>query len=205
MFDWLRDFFSVKPEPLHFEPWELNPKARSSAAKTKSAVGLLPEWGNATDVRVPGRSYRKDSEVTVNLGTYTCDSPDPRCAESRTAKPASLGRCCPHVARAIVTNAPGDWPDLLIQVLASCGDYHLPPSFESAIFTNGEDQFLALYGIDRGYVQLFGPLGGRERTGNFGYDISQNRWGWGAAPKHPLIIKKEMRPWIRGLDAHYRK
>jgi hypothetical protein len=63
-----------------------------------------------------------------------------------------------------------------LAILRGCTEHAPPPISESAIFSNGESNFLALYDVSRGYVQLYHPEGSQ-----FGYDSRQNRWGWGLA------------------------
>ena len=85
-------------------------------------------------------------------------------------------------------------------LLQCCGVYDPPPRFDVGMFSNGESEFIALYDIATGYVQLYGPSDAPEQ---YGYNYRSNRWGWGSGPKNPLVIKRALRPWIKGLDDAY--
>ena len=72
-------------------------------------------------------------------------------------------------------------------------------SFTDRNFSNGDEQFLALYDNSRGYVELFG-----QQSGCFGYDVGRNRWASGIAPNKPLELKRMLRPWIESVDARFK-
>ncbi|MGD1108438.1 MAG: hypothetical protein ABR865_15460 [Terracidiphilus sp.] len=71
--------------------------------------------------------------------------------------------------------------------------------FESAIFSNGESEFLAVYNTETGYADLYD-----EHGGFYGYKASNNRWSFGEGPEHPLVLKKNLRPWMHSLDEKFK-
>jgi hypothetical protein len=90
------------------------------------------------------------------------------------------------------------WNEWTIRILVAMErefSYGVPGSYTSAFFSNESERLLAVYDNERGYVELFG-----ENGGCFGYDQIRNRWAHGEGPDSPLVVKKDLRPWIESLD-----
>jgi len=162
----------------------------------------LPAWKAEPLFDVSAMSDCRDPQVRVDLSTYTCSAE--LCAPHRSAASLTLGRCCPHVARAITAHSPRDWHPITLQLLASCDENHgFPIRCEAKLLSNGGGKFVALYDVDRGDVQLYGPLMGDGRAGISGYDIKQDHWTWGNGPSAPSLLTKAMRPWIEKMNQKY--
>jgi hypothetical protein len=140
---------------------------------------VLPSMPAVT-MDVPEMSYRSLPTCRVDLGQMTCSCSRWIKAGRNKIPLRSVGRCCTHLAGAVHERLSEDlhaqpWS---LAILRGCTEHAPPPISESAIFSNGESNFLALYDVSRGYVQLYDPEGSQ-----FGYDSRQNRWGWGGWPK----------------------
>lgn len=186
---------------------KINDGARSVVDRSRQDTkppnwSLLPDLG---DRLVPGTRtwYSSDTATEINFGTMSCTCSQWLEDKRHLVPEQYLGRCCDHMVRAVlheITAGGVVVEPWLLCILESCArEYPPPPRFEHRIFSNGVEPFLALYDIRRGYVQLYS----KSRSVQWGYDSSQNRWAHGAGPQHPLVIKKELRPWIKELDLRY--
>ncbi|MHB1022394.1 MAG: hypothetical protein ACYC46_04255 [Acidobacteriaceae bacterium] len=165
----------------------------------------LPTWSREPCVRdISQVTYRSDPKVRIDLAAYSCECEDWRIYRSSLPL-LSIGRCCVHLARAITSQKSellAEWNPITLGLLAACSEHPLPPTFTYRWFSNGVSKFLGLYDISRGYVQLYEAP---EMLGavQYGYDVKRNRWAWGQGPEHPLVVKKELRPWAKAQDLEY--
>ena len=163
----------------------------------------LPTWHLEPLFDVSAMSNCCDPQVRVDLSTYTCSVE--LCAPHRSAAPLTLGRCSPHVARAITAHSPREWNPITLQLLASCDENHgFPLRCEGKLLSNGGSKFVALYDVERGYVQLYGPLTGDRPASISEYDTKQERWTSGKWTFDAVRLTKAMRPWITKMNQMYR-
>lgn len=88
-----------------------------------------------------------------------------------------------------------EWAKRILVAMVNEFSYGVPGLYTSALFSNERERFLAIYDNERAYVELFGESGGC-----FGYDRKRNRWAYGEGPDKPLVVKKDLRPWIESRD-----
>lgn len=163
----------------------------------------VPPWPKGPgDIEIHSRS--RDIFHHVNLEENKCSCE--RWLEACKAFPVDdLRRICRHIAQAVVSSQceyGATWNGWTLKILESMsrGESHgVCARFETARFSNGEQEFLAIYDCATGYTDLYG-----ERGGFFGYCGRSNRWSWGEGPKNPLVLKRTLRPWIAQLDQKHR-
>lgn len=183
--------------------------AGTNSEVKRPTIGGLPTWACLPElpaVTVPGTRtwYSSDPAEEIDLGKMSCTCNRWVQDARSSAHKRSIGRCCDHMVRVVLAQIQTSGVEVdpwLTCILRSCWkEYAPPPIFEWRFFSNGKDQFLALYGIERGYVQLYCQAG---EPFQWGYDSSQNRWAHGVGPENPLAIKRDMRPWVKALDRKY--
>jgi hypothetical protein len=186
----------------------------------------LPVWthGN-TEIQVPQHARIDDYEYALTAhtrssaatlrqikmsGIYSVNLAENSCTcrewerDKKDMPVHDLRRVCAHIAKAIrhrKSEFVGTWNEWTLRILFAMetgASHRIVKSLTSEFFDNGEQQFLAVYDNSSGYVQLYGENGECH-----GYDSVRNRWGWGEGPRHPLIVKAKLRPWIQSLDARF--
>jgi hypothetical protein len=163
----------------------------------------LPPWPKGPrDIEI--HSHSRDIFHHVNLENNTCSCE--RWVETCKAFPANdLRRICRHVAQAVVSSQReygvtwNSWTLEILESMSRGASHGVCARFEAARFSNGEQEFLAIYNCATGYTDLYG-----DRGGFFGYLGRSNRWAWGEGPENPLVLKKTLRPWIAMLDLKHR-
>ena len=163
----------------------------------------LPAWPKEPiNVEVSSHSRNIAHQVNLTDNSCTCE----KWLDSRKSFPVGdIRRICRHIAQAIISHQneyAGGWNKWTLHILnsmAAGASHGICARFETATFSNGEQEFLAIYNCATAYTDLYG-----EQGGFFGYLGRGNRWAWGEGPEHPLELKKTLRPWIARLDLKYR-
>lgn len=180
--------------------WELGAKPHHPLCLPEpsgiSEIVEVPRWPHRSEV--PRRPEFGPGRINVDIGLYSCECDDWK--NNRAAvPPSSIGRCCLHLRIAFLRHRLSELSPWTITVLRASGEFLPPIRYEYAIFDHHQEQYLALYDIDRGYVQIYE----RDSPIQLGYDISRNRWANGCGPLNPLAFKRQLRPWIKVLDTKY--
>lgn len=148
------------------------------------SAAILPKVGFVGDVI----SSSGVGPYRVDLNTHTCTCAD--WAGTRANLPSqSLGRCCKHVARALLTSSRGkDWPGWLTALLTDCEgrDRGTNPNHSWLIITVEGAAILIGFG-EIEWVNLYAPKKTNYRR--FGYNVAQRRWAYGDAPIHASAIR----------------
>ncbi len=163
----------------------------------------LPIWPHGqVDIEVPSASRDIVHHVNLAENSCTCERWTKTCV---TFPVSDLRRVCRHIAKAIVSRQDQYGIDLekwALRILSSMSlgqSFGVCRFFESAIFSNGESQFLAIYDTETGWANLYD-----ERGGVYGYSARGNRWSFGEGPEHPLVLKKDLRPWMHLFDEKFK-
>ena len=151
---------------------------------------VLPSMPAVT-MDVPEMSYRSLPTCRVDLGQMTCSCSRWIEAGRNKIPLRSVGRCCTHLAGAVHERLSEDlhaqpWS---LAILRGCTEHAPPPISESAIFSNGESNFLALYDVAEDMCNSTTQKGASLAT-----TAGKTAGAGGVGPKCPLEIKKNMRP-----------
>ena len=194
---------TLKPDSLNSnhsrtsEPW-----SATNFVEKPPAWLTLPQWPHGhNQIEIPSVSRNLAHRVDLAENSCTCEKWARAC---RGLPTTDLRRICRHIAQAIVRHQGQygvnwqDWTLLILTSMSTGKSFGVCRSFDSATFSNGEENLLAIYDHETGYADIYG-----EHGGFYGYSAGRNRWSWGEGPAHPLVLKEALRPWMQTLDKRY--
>ena len=190
------------PGLTHAQVSHLAARIAVTTARVPGPWGLLPDWKGPSKYRYSSTTNPFD----VDLSLYSCPCEDWVKHRARLQH-NDIRRCCRHLAEALWKHpeVTGLWPNGWTRIVAAgLTDWAFPIEFEQAIFSNGIEDFLCVYDIARGHVQLFAASGGQHYSLSMGSGANKDRWSNEVRPKACVLLKKAMRPWKLAMDAKHR-